>query len=271
LPYLNHSFWLEEGWRSMVSHLSCDDTFVSDNQKIFLCREKLTQFTFSRIIPDEKAETLRSAILDSVLHIMPPSGTTVRVDAAPGLQSINKAYDDIQTDDVLKKHSIKLEIGRTINPNKNPIAENDIKEFRKERLRLNPRGGPISENERIIITRNMNSRIRNRGLSSKEMLLRRDISQNKPIHIEDEKLSNLQFNLRSDVNQKRYPLHRLHALPAHLGEETGHSTVTLEKITYIRTGRTVYTYLIHNSYIASFHSYVKKMVLCYHNLCFHAH
>ena len=28
LPYLNHSFWLEEGWRSMVSHLSCDDTFV---------------------------------------------------------------------------------------------------------------------------------------------------------------------------------------------------------------------------------------------------
>ena len=48
----------------------------------------------------------------------------------------------------------------------------------------------------------MNSRIRNRGLSSKEMLLRRDISQNKPLPIEDEKLSNLQFNLRSDVNQK---------------------------------------------------------------------
>ena len=186
---------------TLGSHFSAD-VLVSDNQKIFLCREKLTQFTFSRIIPDEKAETLRSAILDSVLHIMPPSGTTVRVDAAPGLQSINKAYDDIQTDDVLKKHSIKLEIGRTINPNKNPIAENAIKEFRKERLRLNPRGGPISENERIIITRNMNSRIRNRGLSSKEMLLRRDISQNKPIHIEDEKLSNLQFNLRSDVNQK---------------------------------------------------------------------
>ena len=114
---------------TLGSHFSAD-VLVSDNQKIFLCREKLTQFTFSRIIPDESAETLRSVILDSVLDIMPPSGTTVRVDAAPGLQSINKAYDDIQTDDVLKKHSIKLEIGRTINPNKNPIAENAIKEFR---------------------------------------------------------------------------------------------------------------------------------------------
>ena len=62
------------------------DVLVSDNQKIFLCREKLTQFTLSRIIPNESVETLRS-----VLVIMPPSGTTIRVDAVPGLQSINKA------------------------------------------------------------------------------------------------------------------------------------------------------------------------------------
>lgn len=82
---------------------------VSDNQKIFLCREKLTQFTLSRIIPNESVETLRS-----VLDIMPPSGTTVRVDVIPGLQSINKAYNDIQTDDVFKKHSIRLVIGWTI-------------------------------------------------------------------------------------------------------------------------------------------------------------
>ena len=42
---------------TLGSHFSAD-VLVSDNQKIFLCREKLTQFTFSHIIPDKSAETL---------------------------------------------------------------------------------------------------------------------------------------------------------------------------------------------------------------------
>ena len=48
---------------------------------------------------------------------------------------------------VLKKLGILVDQGRTLNVNKNPIAENAIKEFHKERLRLNPAGGRISEVE----------------------------------------------------------------------------------------------------------------------------
>ena len=178
------------------------DVLVSDNQKIFLCREKLSQFTFSKIIEDETSDTFRTAILDAVLDLMPTTGTTVRVDAASGLKSIQQSLDSLENDDVLAKFSINLEIGRIHNVNKNPIAENCIKEFRKERLRLNPRGGPISEQECIIITRNMNSRIRNRGYSAKEMLLKRDNVSNSPISIQDSDISSSQFSLRSKTNSK---------------------------------------------------------------------
>lgn len=197
-PVVSHSTQQVESLGSQFSA----DVLVSDNQKIFLCREKLSQFLFSRIIQDETAETLRTVILESVLDIMPSTGTTVRVDAAPGLFSIQQALQDLENDDILKKCSVKLEIGRTHNVNKNPIAENCVKEFRKERLRLDPRGGPISEQDRILITKNVNSRIRNRGLSSKEILLRRDHESNNIISIKDSDLSLSQFNKRNLVNDK---------------------------------------------------------------------
>lgn len=178
------------------------DVMVSDNQKIFICREQLSQFTYSKIIEDESAESLRTAILHSVLDIIPSTGTTIRVDAAPGLQSISSALDNLCNDDLLRKHSITLEIGRTINPNKNPVAENAVKEFRKEKLRLNPRGGPISESDRILITKNINSRIRNRGYSAKELFFRRDIVSNNPIPVLDEDVAEAQYTLRSQSNMK---------------------------------------------------------------------
>ena len=178
------------------------DVMVSDSQKILICREKLTQFTFSKIIVDETAENLRQALLEIVLDAVPDSGCTIRVDAAPGLQSLNKSFMDLENDDILRKLRIFIEIGRAHNPNKNPIGENAIKEFRKEKLRLHPQGGPLSEMDRVIVTRNINSRIRNRNLSSKEMFFRRDLNSNKPIPLDDDVLSQQQFDKRTSVNEK---------------------------------------------------------------------
>ena len=169
------------------------DVLVSDGQKIFICREKLSQYTFSKIIDDESTETLRDAIVESVVQTMPTSGAIIRLDPAPAHQSLAK----LQNDSLLSKFNIQIELGRTHNLNKNPIAENAIKEFRKERLRLNKQGGPISELDRIIITKNMNQRIRNRGLASKEIFHRRSLTDNKPIDLSDKSLSEQQFDLRT--------------------------------------------------------------------------
>ena len=178
------------------------DVLVSGKQKIFLCREKLSQFTTTKIIQDETAESLKEAILLSVLDLIPSSGTVIQVDAAPGFRSIHKSLSSLENDDMFAKYGIKLDIGRVYNSNKNPIAENSIKEFRKERLRLNPRGGPVTETERLIITKNMNSRIRNRGFSAKEILLRRDLTSNKTVPVDDPSLADVQYNLRNQVNSK---------------------------------------------------------------------
>ena len=59
-----------------------------DGQLIFLCREKLSQFTYTRIIPDETADSLRDSVVIVVLEMIPSQGTTVQVDCAPALQML---------------------------------------------------------------------------------------------------------------------------------------------------------------------------------------
>lgn len=173
------------------------DVIVSDHQKILICREKLSQFTTTVTLDDETVDSLRNAIISSVIEIMPPTGAVIRMDPAPALQSLAK----LNADPLLSKFNITLEIGRVHNPNKNPIAENAIKEFRKERLRLDKHGGPISELDRAIITRNMNQRIRNRGLAAKEIFHRRNLSDNSPIDILDSTLSEQQLSNRRESHQ----------------------------------------------------------------------
>ena len=148
------------------------DVIKKDGQLIFLCREKLSQLTSTRFIPDETADSLRDSVVMAVLELMPDSGTLVQVDCAPGLQTL--AAESLMDGSILKKLGIIVDLGRTLNINKNPVAENAIKEFHKERLKVNPAGGRLSKIERSIITKNINSRVRERGLTPKEMAYNRD-------------------------------------------------------------------------------------------------
>ena len=119
------------------------DVIKKDGQLVFLCREKLSQFTFTRIIPDETADSLRDSLVTAVLDLMPEAGATVQVDCAPGLQTL--AAESKLDGSTLKKLGIEIDLGRVHNVNKNPVAENAIKEFHKERLKLNPCGRRINE------------------------------------------------------------------------------------------------------------------------------
>ena len=128
-----------------------------EGQKIFLCREKLSQFSTTTFIKDETADALREALVSSVIETMPSCGATVQVDCAPGFQTLQIESD--ADGSLLKQLGIRVDLGRSHNPNKNPVAENAVKEFHKECLRVNPRGGPLSKTERVLITKSMNSRI----------------------------------------------------------------------------------------------------------------
>ena len=84
--------------------------------------------------------------MTGVIDFIPETGTTVQVDCAPGLQTL--AAEAKLDGSILKKLGIVIDLGRVHNVNKNPVAENAIKEFHKERLRLNSAGGRISETEK---------------------------------------------------------------------------------------------------------------------------
>ena len=94
----------------------------------------------------------------------PPA--VIRTDPAPGF----KALVD---DPLLKKHRITIELGQAKNPNKNPVAERAVQELETELLRQEPLGGAVSPLTLAVATSALNSRIRSRGLSSREMWTQR--------------------------------------------------------------------------------------------------
>ena len=170
------------------------DVIKKDCQLILICREKLSQFSISQIIPDESADSLRNSLISSVLEFLPEFGTTIQVDCSTGFQKL--ASECLEDGSILKKLGITIDLGRSHNINKNPVAENCVKEFLKERLRLSAHGGPVTEVERAQITKNMNSRIRERGYTAKEMAWNRDQITNKYKPISDPKISKHQVELR---------------------------------------------------------------------------
>jgi hypothetical protein len=88
----------------------------------------------------------------------------IRVDPAPGFASLSN-------DEELRRHRITVEIGRVKNVNKKPVAEKCIAELGDELLRVSPEGGTVSLVTLAIATANLNTRIRDRGLSAREMCL----------------------------------------------------------------------------------------------------
>ena len=90
----------------------------------------------------------------------PPA--VIRTHPAPGFKAL-------VNDPLLKKQRITIELGQAKNPNKNPVAERAVQELETELLRQEPLGGAVSPLTLAVATSALNSRIRSRGLSSREM------------------------------------------------------------------------------------------------------
>ena len=160
-------------------------TFAADvmrryRQCVLVLRDTVSCYTKSIIIADEKRDTLRTALLTrcSELRYLGDAGITIRVDGAPGFTSLSN-------DTNFQKHGIKLEIGNVKNLNKNPVAEKAIQELGLELLHLIPEGGPISELNLALSTANMNARIRQHGLSARELWTQRDQLTGEQLPVDD--------------------------------------------------------------------------------------
>ena len=170
------------------------DVMVRLKQKILVIREKMSQFVFARLIPDETSETLSNAMIPLISDFVPESGAIIRTDNAPAFIKLNS--ESKLDNSVFKSSNIQLELGDTLNQNKNPVGENAIKELQKEFLRLGYSNKQLEPVTLSIAVKNINSRIRERGYSSKEMCFKRSQTTNGNIRMNDSKLIQSQENLR---------------------------------------------------------------------------
>ena len=167
------------------------DVIKRSRQLIFVLRETVTSYSSSLLLEDERHQTLRNAIVKLCLEMRPMDGppAVIRTDPAPGFKAL-------VNDPLLEKHRITIELGQAKNPNKNPIAERAVQELETELLRQEPLGGAVSPLTLAIATSALNSRIRSRGLSSREMWTQRDQFSNKQLPLADDHLITLQHKQR---------------------------------------------------------------------------
>ncbi|XP_063968866.1 uncharacterized protein LOC135157450 [Lytechinus pictus] len=156
------------------------DVIKRSRQLVFILRESVTSYTVSALIPDERKETLRTALLQLCAPLRPLDGppSVVRTDPAPG-------FSALQHDESLHSQGITLEIGRAKNINKNPVAEKAVRELEDELLRDDPRGGPVTPLALALATAHLNSRIRCVGLSARELWTQRDQFTSEQIPLRD--------------------------------------------------------------------------------------
>lgn len=149
-------------------------------QFVLVMRETVSSYTLTCLVENERHETLRDAIVMLCAGVKPhgSGGATIRVDPGPGLVAL-------KDDSCFKAHGIVLDIGRAKNPNKNPVAEKAIQELGRECLNLSPEGGPLRPVTLALVTANLNARIRNNGLSAREVWTQRDQVTGQQLPVED--------------------------------------------------------------------------------------
>jgi hypothetical protein len=152
-------------------------------------RDNFSSYTTAKLIPNETADTLRCAIIETTAELKSPQGAVIRVDGAPAFQSLSQGQ-------TLAHHGLSLEIGRLKNINKNPIAEKAIQELETELRKQHPSGSPISSADLALAIATLNSRVRDRGLSAHEILFQRDTLTGEKLNITDSHLSEQQYQQR---------------------------------------------------------------------------
>ncbi|CAC5370953.1 unnamed protein product [Mytilus coruscus] len=153
------------------------DVLKRNRQLIMVVRETVTSYTSTCFIKDEKLAFKRPSVV-------------VRVDPAPG-------FRPLCDDSYLKKLNISIEIGRVRNQNKNPVADKAIAGLEDELLREERDDSPLSENTLVIATTRHNSRLRQRGLSSRELWTQRSQFTHEQLPISDMNLIREQHEARN--------------------------------------------------------------------------
>ena len=168
------------------------DVIKRDRQLILVLRECVTSYTVTCFVNDERRDTLRDSLIQLCIGLRPLDGppAVIRTDPAPGFAAL-------VNDTLLNKYRLTIELGRVKNINKNPVAEKAIRELEGEILHQQPTGGAITQVLLSVATANLNARVRNRGMSARELWTQRDQFTNEQLPLNDYSIIRQQHALRN--------------------------------------------------------------------------
>ena len=167
----------------------CADVIQRSRQKILIVRDVHSSYTTASFIPDETANTLHSALLINT-SLLRNAYSMVHVDSAPG-------FIALKDDHTFKLKGIELEYGRVKNLNKNSVADKAIQELELEILKIDPSGSAITPTQLQEAVNVLNTRIRNRSLSAREIIFQRDQNKGEQLKFKDSILRDQQQHIRS--------------------------------------------------------------------------
>ena len=191
---------------SSVSPSSPGSIFFADNlrrnrQKICVVRDVHSTYTTASIVDDETSNSLRNALLLNTSFLRNPQAT-IRIDAATGFQAL---HNDLS----FQQHGITLDFGHIKNKNSNSVIDKGIQELESELLKHDTSGAPVTTLQLQTVLTTLNTRIRNRGLSAREILFQRDQQTNEQLSICDKELSSKQ----QDIRTQNHPLSAISKAP----------------------------------------------------------
>ena len=159
------------------------DVLERTSQSIFVCKEEMSQYVLARLVEDQTATSLRHAIIDTTSHLINMSGGKIRLDSAPGFQSLAKSQNN---DPILQQLNLKIDLGHPLNKNQNPSGESTIGELKRELLNIVGKDDQVTISTLALATRNLNQRIRSNKKSAWEFLTSRDSMTSRPFLNDDE-------------------------------------------------------------------------------------
>ena len=173
------------------------DIMRESKKLVLVAVDNFSAYMATTFVTSEKEEDLRDGIILAITPFMANSLSKVRVDRAPGFAKMST-----QTK-VMEQLGIALELGNAKNKNSLAIVDQKIKELRAALKRISPSSNVLNQTCLSRATTVVNEKIRHHRLSAKEIHFCRDSTSNKPIHLNDEEISDIIQKKREDDNASK--------------------------------------------------------------------
>ena len=171
------------------------DILRTCGKKIMVTVDNFSGFIITDFAPSEKHQDLLDGLIKTITPFKSSLLTSIRVDQAPGFKALFKKKVD------LKEAGIDLDLGEVKNKNATAVVDKKMQELELEIKKCSPGHNQLNIKVLAKATAVVNEKVRNQGLSAKEIIFSRDQLSNENLYLEDSRIVETIMENR-DLNNK---------------------------------------------------------------------